>query len=131
MKMTDLNKINEAPERGQMLTYTREKVFFEPYSSIESVREKFAEQKLLEIHLFDQNREYRALASESVRYRDGYVDTVSDFDRDEKDESGADAVYAESVLLENGGRITVLNHLRYDEETGMAYVDDYRMVMEG
>ena len=131
MKMADLKRINEAPESGQMLAYTREKVFFKPYLGIDEVKEEFTNQNLLELHLFDRNKEYRAIASESVRYRmDGYVDTVSDFRSDEKDESGAEAVYSESVLLENGGRITVLNHLKFDEETGMAYVDDYRLVME-
>ena len=40
------------------------------------------------------------------------------------------AVFKERVLLEDSQEeITVLNHIAYNEENGMAYVDDYRLKM--
>lgn len=125
MRFSDLNDISLAPEKGQIMAYTRTKVLFESYDSLQSLMARFQLEDFLEIHLFDQNKEYRCIVSESVRYRDrnGIIECVEDFCADDEQ-----SVYSEERVMEDGRRIMVLNHVAYDE-LGMAYVNGYRMSM--
>ena len=125
MKIEDLKRIGEAPERGQILAYTRKKVVFESYDGIEKVKQLLEGEDIVELHLFDDQKEYRSIVSESKRYETGMIECVESFP--EEDES----VYKEECILENGrGSLIVLNHIKYDEN-GMAQVDTYRLMMGG
>lgn len=129
-------KPRKAPESGYMLAYTRTNVIFQAYSSLDILDDLFQEE-LLELHLFDQEKEYRAIASSSKRSiaeRElKAIIHVADFSGQE-----ADQVYLEKIKLEPSAvkaehgiakdSITVLNHIFYDE-LGMARVDDYRLVI--
>ncbi len=130
MKWSDLEKIGEAPSAGQMLAYTRKSVIFQDYGDIGEVEQKVSGAELLEIHLFDDNKEYRAVSTRSKRFKDGVIETVADFCETQEE------TYKEVVLLEDGQKtMTVLNHLFYDNEgpdaTGMAVIDNYRLKMGG
>ncbi|MCD8149040.1 MAG: hypothetical protein LUE92_05625 [Clostridiales bacterium] len=125
MYWNELN-VENAPERGQMLLYTRRSVLFQEYADKAEIGKNLADQELLEVHLFDREKEYRAIATRSPRFPGGIIETVADFPENEED-----AIYRESVLLEKGeGVITVLNHIVYDKK-GMASMDNYRMKMGG
>lgn len=123
---------NQAPVKGYCLAYCRRKVFFEPYSDIEEVEKICTEEsgELLELHLFDSNREFRAVATESARFQTGMICHIAEFPENSD-------VYREDTELEKVvssrqnrvERLTVLNHLCFRE--GMAYVDDYRLCVEG
>ncbi len=127
MTLQDLKKPEQAPAQGQMLAYTRQKVIFRPYEGREKVTEVLGNSELLELHLFDEQKEYRCVASGSSRFPSGVIETVADFS--EEDER---TLYREDVLLEDSQEeITVLNHIAYNEENGMAYVDNYRLKMRG
>lgn len=135
MKWEMLKRTGEAPENGWMLAYLRKEVLFIKYGSRGEVKGKIGSEDLLELHLFDKKKEYRCIASQSKRYKDGFVETVADFD--EKTESTySDDIYLEKNLyLEKdfqglGEKIQLLNHLKYDEN-GMLEVDNYRLVMKG
>lgn len=132
MQWNQLKKINadadRIPAEGMMLAYTRTKVIFHPFSSLEEVRQSLEGEDILELHLFDRSAEYRALSSRSVRYadRDGVIETIVDFPETSEEPEDGD-VYSEEILLERSdSRITVLNHITYDER-GMATVDNYRL----
>ncbi len=121
MKKCDLKRINEAPVKGTRLIYTRkERFIFDDYMSLDGCINDIADQDLLEIHLFDNDKEYRAVTSESSRSENGVREWVSDFKEDA-------SIYKETCLLEDGGKITVLNHVAYDDNNGMASIDDYRI----
>lgn len=134
MLIAELKDIGSAPASGQMLAYTRKKVIFEPYFSHDEVREKLSGEELLEIHLFDNNKEYRAISTESRRYEDGYIHHIADFpyvESQNKKSNISGDVYKEECFLESGkGRLSVLSHLGSDKN-GMIVVDDYRLVMGG
>ena len=123
----------KAPDSGYYLIYTGKKVEFKSYSSINQIFSSIDDEcEILEIHLFDQEKEYRAIASESAVYNENqFVEHVADFPDREED------VYSDICFLENGGKITVLNHLGYGKdsdgnENGMIFVDDYRLkITEG
>ena len=129
MRWQELKRKAEAPERGWILAYTREAVCFHLYESQEELEQELADQELLELHLFDQEKEYRSLSTRSRRFPDGVVETVEDF---AEQSSGEASVYAEQVLLSGeweGRTITILNHISYEEANGMAAIDNYRLKM--
>ena len=118
----------EAPDSGHYLIYTGNKVEFKSYSSIAGFFSSIDDEcDILEIHLFNQEKEYRAIASESAVYnKHQFVEHVAKFP------DGKEDVYSETCYLENGGKITVLNHIGYGKdsdgnENGMIFVDDYRL----
>lgn len=129
------------PEKGQILAYTRKKVIFHGYESLESVAADLAEEDLLELHLFDCEREYRCVSTISRRFKDrnGVIETLVEFPENEQEKlSGIDTVYSERILLDteqglNSGAekraITVLNHIKYNQKNGMASIDNYRLKM--
>ena len=125
MRFSELKDVSMAPEKGQIMAYTRTRVFFETYESLQNLMDKYQTEDFVEIHLFDRNKEYRGIMSESVRYRDrnGIIECVEDFSADD-----VESVYREERELKNDVRITVLSHVAYDDY-GMAYVDGYRMSM--
>lgn len=136
MMLRNLKKFDSAPASGHLLAYTRREVIFRPYTSHTEVADLIGEDELLEIHMFDKDHEYRAITSESSRYPQGYVEHIAvfPFSVDESADSTnriCEDVYREDCVLEHGqGTLTVLNHLRYDEN-GMIEVDDYRLMMGG
>lgn len=123
MTWEKLNHTNEAPTSGMMLVYLRKKILFEGYQSLDDIASILAGHEILEIHLFDQSKEYRAVLSESPRFKEGFIEHTAKFNL-----SDETSFYAENMLLEDGGMITVLNHISYDDN-GMAYIDDYRLKM--
>lgn len=123
MHLSDLQITSQAPASGQMLAYLRKAVIFQPYASLDQVREILGQDDILELHLFNCEKEYRCISSESKRNQNGVIEHVAEFKYD------TNTVYTERPFLESGGKITVLNHLSYDGN-GMAAIDDYRLMME-
>lgn len=118
----------QAPAQGWVIAYFRDSVFYQRYDSINAVEDLCTGKELLEIHLFDNDKEYRCVKSQSKRFSNGYVEHVADFADD-------GSVFSESVLTEDrfasaSGKIRILNHVKYTE-TGTAEIDDYRLVAEG
>lgn len=127
MEWDRLTKVGEAPGQGWLLACFRKKVVFVQYCSLEEVREHIAQGELLELHLFDQDKEYRAILSQSRRYPSGVVETVVDF-RLDKETTYNEEVYLETEYRYLGEKIQICNHLAYDEN-GMLEIDNYRLVM--
>ena len=131
MLIANLKKMEDAPQKGTVLAYFQSKIMMEPYADRLALKNALMEEErsgeeLLEMHLFDETKENRCIRSESRRFPDGVIEYVSDFSHQDMDN-----VFAETVLLENGdGKMTVWNHIRYDEQNGMASLDDYRLSME-
>ncbi len=125
MRLSELKDISLAPEKEQIMAYARTKVLFESYESLQDLIARYQLEDFLEIHLFDRNKEYRSIMSESIRYRgrNGVIECVEDFSADD-----VKSVYREERELESGVKMTVFHHVAYDDN-GMAYVDGYRMSM--
>lgn len=126
------NEIEHAPKSGIMLIYTRKEVIFERYQSLQDVEKRVNGQEIMEVHLFDKEKEYRALASQSKRFSGHFIDKV--FRAEEKDQ---DRIYSQEILLETAEesktgmkKIQVNNHITYSD-TGMAVIDNYRLVEVG
>ncbi len=139
MMITELNIRDKAPASGSLLAYSRKEVFFKEYSSFEEAESIVDGIELLEIHLFDDEREYRAVVSESNRFPYGYAEHIADFtkgdafhiDNNDKHTHIYGDVYVEKCRLEESSAVlTVLNHISYDNN-GMITIDDYRLVPGG
>lgn len=150
-----LTKLKEAPRKGWLLAYTRTQVLFSRYEETGGDREQLAQllegSQLLELHIFDEEKEYRYTVSSSKRARKrnqclsqkygenckgnvpgGWIEHVAAFP--EKPDHDGESVLKEQILLEANAyqkeTITMLHHIVYESKSGMAYVDDYRLVME-
>lgn len=134
MDITKLTRIKEAPTEGTYLIYTRSAVLFEDYSDISVVEDILKNNDILEVHLFDDSKEYRMLKSESKRFANGIIEHIvtSDEEKTEEDDNEHIDVYVDKTLIHNGsGRIlNVYNRVAYNEN-GMAKIDDYRLAMGG
>lgn len=131
MDIQKLKRISEAPQKGYVLSYLRDKVIFKRYESIDGLLNELTENEILELHLFDNDIEYRAVTSTSKRYSDGIIEDVIDFKYDSKSEE----CFKSDMILEDGfikdiHKISVINHLVYDEN-GSVSVDNYRLIVEG
>lgn len=128
-----LEKLNEAPAAGQYLIYTRKAVLFAAYTSMAEVDAilQNPENEILEIHLFDAEKEYRAVATSSKRYPDGVIEYVSKISDKNDTEIYVDQTLLDQDAATSGQKIlNVLNHISYGEN-GMISIDDYRLVMGG
>lgn len=120
----------KAPLSGFVLAYMRKEVIFRGYDRIEELADLMLEnEELLELHLFNEEKELRFVSSNSRRYKEKYIEHLSNFAIDED-------TYCERVMLEKSPDnrkflkyITIANHIGYDEESGMAYIDDYRLMI--
>lgn len=124
--LVDSRMLEDAPESGWMLAYLRQMVVFHSYQTIAETIEELKDGELLELHLFNTGKEYRAVVSSSKRYEKGFVEHTASFPMDKE------SVYVENVLTERTlhaavDRISVLNHFSFDEN-GMLQIDDYRLV---
>lgn len=145
MQIKALKKINEAPKKGYILAYTRkESPDFQEYTSIDDIYEKYDNKELLEIHLFDNEKEYRAVSSTSHKYAEkGFVECIvsdlnygisRDLNGNVITEDNGFKVYEEVTKIDNqceiSGWLKVCNYVSFDER-GMSNVFDYRLVMGG
>ncbi len=132
-----MKRVSESPSQGQMLVYTRAEVIFKGYSSLDEVKKLIEGKEVLEIHLFDNDKEYRCVKTRSskkdadgnMKYPQGIIEAIVDFDVED-----ALKYYAETVLLEANEdkhkKMTVYNEIGYSD-TGMLYVKNYRLAMGG
>lgn len=124
MQWSQLKRVGDAPQTGMLLAYTRKKVIYEMYSSLLEAETMIGEQDVLELHLFDNQVEYRALACQSPRFPEHFIENV--FSGKEK---GEDCIYSQRVILGQKGRIQVNNYISYNEN-GMAVINNYQLVKE-
>ena len=127
MEINELKRIrDDSPQAGTLLAYTRNRVIYESYDSREEVIRRLEGEQLLEIHLFDAEKEYRAVETRGKRRlsETGIIEYKADFPASDEE------VFSDTCKLIEGGTLTLLNHLRYDEKNGMARIDDVRMIAE-
>lgn len=135
MYISNLN-LDNAPSCGVMLAYTREHVYLEKYNGIEDVRNKLDNTELLEIHLFDKEREYRAIKSESRRWNPGPSNECGIIQKTIIGDKNDDVYPVEAVLEQSFAEklksksIKILNYIVYDAN-GAAMIDNYRLVEGG
>lgn len=117
--------IEYAPERGMIYALYVDKMIYESYENKQQLTEYLAEEKLLEMHLFDREKELRFLKTGS--------DEIKSYEI--KDSEEYDDVYVESSYLLGADidqtkdlkqKVEVVNYIRYDENDLLNIVN-YRL----
>lgn len=122
--MTRMNFSN-IPEQGILYALYTDKVKYEKYKKEELLEDLHLAEKLLELHLFDDTREYRY-----IKTRRGEMETlISDETVEHQD------IYTEKILTlgnkkekpdKDSGFVEVVNYITYDEDDLMR-IGNYRL----
>ncbi len=112
-------KLEQAPEQGIMYALYKDRMIFEPYKKEELPKEDELKKNLLELHLFDGEKEYRF-----IKTRKGEIEkeTICDSQVPHDDR------YIEKIFVskERNECIEVVNYITYDEDDLMA-IRNYRL----
>lgn len=122
--MTRMN-LSNIPEQGILYALYTDKVKYEKYKKEELLEDPYLAEKLLELHLFDDTREYRY-----IKTRRGEMETlISDETVEHQD------IYTEKILTlgnkkekpdKDSGFVEVVNYITYDENDLMR-IGNYRL----
>lgn len=119
-----MNLLN-IPEQGIMYALYVDRVVYQKYSRDKLLQNKNLQNKLLELHLFDETKEYRY-----IKARNGEIETVISDDTVEHQDQYTERIFALADKKENpdenSGRIEVINYITYDEDDLMR-IQNYRL----
>ena len=117
--------LSNIPEQGILYALYTDKVKYEKYKKEELLEDPYLAEKLLELHLFDDTREYRY-----IKTRRGEMETlISDETVEHQD------IYTEKILTlgnkkekpdKDSGFVEVVNYITYDENDLMR-IGNYRL----
>ena len=111
-----------APDRGIMYALYTDRVIYETYRKEQLPSEDELMKNLLELHLFDTEKEYRY-----IKMRDCEVETCVTDELIPHDDSYIECIYTTgSKTTSVYGRIEVINYICYDENDLMK-IPDYRL----
>lgn len=109
-----------APENGIKYAIYKDRVEFKRYTLKDLLKDEKLEENLLELHLFDNNKELRVIESNR-----GEIFTVIDGKDDVNKEC-----YVEQVYTITGNdvaeQVKVVNYITFDEND-IARIEDYRL----
>ena len=121
-----MNMLN-APEQGIMYALYRDRVVYEPYKREQLEDNENLMKDLLELHLFDDTKEYRF-----IRKRKGDVEVCIDDSTVSHDDSYTEQIYTladNAEMLDETSKktlIEVVNYIIYDENDLMT-IPNYRL----
>ncbi len=122
--MTRMN-LSNIPEQGILYALYTDKVKYEKYKKEELLEDPYLAEKLLELHLFDDTREYRY-----IKTRRGEMETLIIDETVEHQD-----IYTEKILTlgnkkekpdKDSGFVEVVNYITYDENDLMR-IGNYRL----
>lgn len=109
-----------APENGIKYAIYKDRVEFQRYTLKDLLKDEKLEENLIELHLFDKNKELRVIESNR-----GEIFTVIDGEDDVNREC-----YVEQVYTITGNdvseQVEVVNYITFDEND-IARIEDYRL----
>lgn len=129
------NRFVDAPKQGILYLSTRKKIIIKRYTDLESTKEEIKKEPLediLEIHLFDQESEYRLIRS--LKAPDGIESRVSDNIVSSSNEDSfvweeeifTDLPQNRAVPEDDIPKVAIVNYLKYDDND-LLEVINYRL----
>ena len=116
--------IDLAPEKGIMYALYIDRMVFQEYTTDQLLKDAYLEDKLLEMHLFDENKEYRYIKS---RLKE--IECVID-DSIEHEDVYVESTYIQSNLDEevtsSSNRVNVVNYIQYNADD-LLTITNYRL----
>lgn len=114
MEENEMNLL-DAPEQGLMYALYTDRVVYQKYNRQDLPEEGILKEKLLELHLFDEEVEYRYIKTRKGEIEARISDKVSHED-----------YYTERIFTLDGEKVDVINYITYDENDLMR-IDNYRL----
>ena len=115
--------LDKAPNMGTMYALYVDRVVYKSYSKDELLNDPYLEDKLLELHLFDKDKEYRYINARNKPIETVVSKSVSKDDYVEK-------VYVQTKADEETNKdskcIEVVNYIEYDEND-LLNIYNYRL----
>ena len=116
--------LDNAPDKGTMYALYVDRVVYKSYSKGELLNNPYLEDKLLELHLFDKDMEYRY-----INARNKTIETVVCDDVDH-DDVYKEKIYVQANADEETSKdskcIEVVNYIKYDEND-LLNICNYRL----
>lgn len=117
--------LEQAPQKGTIYATFIDKVVYQKYESLDEISSYLMETGLLELHLFDAQKELRFLKTAWKGIRSVVISDACEHD-DTYEETlyvAADNVDRQDNLRE---KVTVVNYIQYDEND-MIHIINYRL----
>ena len=114
----------KAPERGMLYALYTDRMEYRPYEREDLLlKEKDLQKNLLELHLFDEKKEYRF-----IKKRKGELEVVVCDERKEYDDLYIEKIFTQEDEKEknHASCIEVVNYLVYDEND-LLKIKNYRL----
>lgn len=139
-----MQKMNHAPKTGILYAMLRDRIIFEEYTEFNvetgciygsdrrillDIEEQQTQGSLLELHLFDNQIEYRCIKKRLKGYQEYVIQDTNEYDD----------IYVESVYLTGDNvdkqehlkeKIDVVNYIRYNDDDILTIVN-YRLQQRG
>ena len=119
-----MNKLYLAPDAGKMYALYIDRVVYKNYSKKELGNDSSFSDNLLELHLFDDNKEYRF-----IHARNEDVETVID-DSVEHDDTYTEQIYVQAGCdadpADSTEKVEIVNYIRYDDDD-LLTINNYRL----
>ena len=116
--------LDNAPDKGIMYALYVDRVVFKAYCKDELLNDLYLEDKLLELHLFDKNKEYRYINARNNSIETEVCDDV------DHDDVYVEKVYVQAKSDEETTRdskcVEVVNYIKYDEND-LLNICNYRL----
>ena len=110
--------LSNAPEKGILYALYVDRMDFFKYKNLEEVTASITENNLLELHLFDEKKEFRVVKTYTGKFL--YCEV--------KDDETYDDIYVEETYVEDEicRKIEVVNYLKYDDND-LLHIVNYRL----
>lgn len=112
------------PERGMKYALYKDKVVYKAYNGLPDESE--FQDNLIEMHLFDEEKEYRYVRLSGGKVIEKLISDESELGKNISSEKKAEYTYTEKIYTTGENVVKVVNYISYDENDIMM-INNYRL----
>lgn len=112
------------PERGMKYALYKDKVVYEAYNGLPDESE--FQDNLIEMHLFDEEKEYRYVRLSGGKVIEKLISDESELGKNISSEKKAEYTYTEKIYTTGENVVKVVNYISYDKNDIMM-INNYRL----
>lgn len=112
------------PERGMKYALYKDKVVYEAYNGLPDESE--FQDNLIEMHLFDEEKEYRYVRLSGGKVIEKLISDESELGKNISSEKKAEYTYTEKIYTSGENVVKVVNYISYNENDIMM-INNYRL----
>lgn len=112
------------PERGMKYALYKDKVVYKAYNGLPDESE--FQDNLIEMHLFDEEKEYRYVRLSGGKVIEKLISDESELGKNISSEKKAEYTYTEKIYTSDENVVKVVNYISYDENDIMM-INNYRL----